>query len=62
MTDSITIDDKEYSISDMTDDQKNLVENLNLNRNSILLQTHTLEALKLTRKILMDEIKEGLKG
>ena len=62
MTDSITIDDKEYSISDMTDDQKNLVENLNLNRNSILLQTHTLEALKLTRKILMDEIKEGLEG
>jgi hypothetical protein len=61
MTKTITLDDKEYKVSDMSTDQKNLVDNLNLNKNSILLYTHTLEALKLTRRILQDELKEGLK-
>jgi hypothetical protein len=61
MTKTITLDDKEYKVSDMSTEQKNLVDNLNLNKNSILLYTHTLEALKLTRRILQDELKEGLK-
>ena len=61
MTKTITLDNKEYKVSDMSTDQKNLVDNLNLNKNSILLYTHTLEALKLTRRILQDELKEGLK-
>lgn len=58
----LTLDDKEYEIEDMTDEQKDILSFLNLNSNSSTLLSHMLQCVESVRAVKVAELKESLEG
>jgi len=58
----LTLDDKEYEIEDMTDEQKDILSVLNLNSNSSTLLSHMLQCVESVRAVKVAELKESLEG
>lgn len=58
----LTLDDKEYEIEDMTDEQKDILSVLNLNSNSSTLLNHILQCVESVRAVKVAELKESLEG
>ena len=58
----LTLDDKEYEIEDMTDEQKDILSVLNLNSNSSTLLSHMLQCVETVRAVKVAELKESLEG
>jgi len=58
----LTLDDKEFEIEDMTDEQKDILSVLNLNSNSSTLLSHMLQCVESVRAVKVAELKESLEG
>ena len=58
----LTIDDKEYEMDDMTDEQKEILSVLNLNSNSSTLLNHLLQCVDSVRAMKVEELKRSLEG
>tara|TARA_R110000803_G_scaffold30350_5_gene68490 strand:- start:2732 stop:2938 length:207 start_codon:yes stop_codon:yes gene_type:complete len=58
----LTIDDNEYEIDDMSEDQKNILNVLNVGSNAEALLTHTLQCVSAVQNMKSKELKKLLKG
>tara|TARA_Y100001937_G_C7026172_1_gene287862 strand:- start:120 stop:326 length:207 start_codon:yes stop_codon:yes gene_type:complete len=56
----VTIDDKEYDTSDFTEDQNNMVAELQYNSNVQRQRTYELSALKAVGDALASRLKKSL--
>jgi len=53
----LTLDDKEYEIDDMNDEQKEVLNILNLGSNSANLLNHILQCVNAIQQIKTNELK-----
>jgi len=57
---SIILDDKEYDSADLTDEQKQTVNILNVGNNSIALLDHMIQCVKVVQQLKSNELKKSL--
>ncbi len=58
----LTLDDKEYEIDDMTDEQKEILNILNLGSNSSNLLNHMVQCVNAIQQMKTNELKQSLEG
>ena len=58
----LTLDDKEYEIDDMTDEQKEILNILNLGSNSANLLNHMAQCVNAIQQMKTNELKQSLEG
>jgi len=58
----LTLDDKEYEIDDMSDDQKEILNILNLGSNSSNLLNHMIQCVNAIQQMKTNELKQLLEG
>ena len=57
---SIILDDKEYDSADLTDEQKQTVNILNVGNNSIAMLDHMIQCVKVVQQLKSNELKKSL--
>ena len=57
---NIILDDKEYDSVDLTDEQKQTVNILNVGNNSIALLDHITQCVKAIQQLKANELKKSL--
>jgi|TARA_R100000951_G_scaffold73347_3_gene61722 hypothetical protein len=58
----LTLDDKEYEIEDMNDEQKEILNILNLGSNSSNLLNHMIQCVNAIQQMKTNELKQSLEG
>jgi hypothetical protein len=58
----LTLDDKEYEIEDMNDEQKEILNILNLGSNSVNLLNHMIQCVNAIQQMKTNELKQSLEG
>ena len=58
----LTLDDKEYEIEDMNDEQKEILNILNLGSNSSNLLNHMFQCVNAIQQMKTNELKQSLEG
>ena len=58
----LTLDDKEYEIDDMNDEQKEILNLLNLGSNSANLLNHMIQWVNAIQQMKTNELKQSLEG
>tara|TARA_R110000824_G_scaffold100116_2_gene238042 strand:+ start:768 stop:977 length:210 start_codon:yes stop_codon:yes gene_type:complete len=56
----ITLDDKEYDTADLTDEQNQTVNILNVGTNSIAMLDHITQCVKVVQQLKANELKKSL--
>jgi hypothetical protein len=58
----LTLDDKEYELEDMNDEQKEILNLLNLGSNSSNLLNHMIQCVNAIQQMKTNELKQSLEG
>ena len=58
----LTLDDKEYEINDMNDDQKEIINILNVGSNASALLSHISQCVSAVQQMKTNELKQSLEG
>tara|TARA_R100000951_G_scaffold21442_1_gene17858 strand:+ start:879 stop:1085 length:207 start_codon:yes stop_codon:yes gene_type:complete len=58
----LTLDDKEYELEDMDDEQKEILNFLNLGSNSSNLLNHMIQCVNAIQQMKTNELKQSLEG
>lgn len=58
----LTLDDKEYEIDDMNDDQKEIINILNVGSNASALLSHISQCVSAVQQMKTNELKQSLEG
>jgi len=58
----LTLDDKEYEIEDMNDEQKEILNILNIGSNSSNLLNHMIQCVNAIQQMKTNELKQSLEG
>ena len=58
----LTLDDKEYEIDDMNDDQKEIINILNVGSNASALLNHITQCVTAIQQMKTNELKQSLEG
>lgn len=58
----LTLDDKEYEIDDMNDDQKEIINILNVGSNASALLSHISQCVSAIQQMKTNELKQSLEG
>lgn len=58
----LSIDNNEYEIDDMTDDQKEIINILNVGSNASALLSHISQCVTAIQQMKTNELKQSLKG
>ena len=58
----LTLDDKEYEIDDMNDDQKEIINILNVGSNASALLSHISQCVSAVQQMKTNELKQLLEG
>ena len=58
----LTLDDKEYEIDDMNDEQKEILNILNVGSNASALLNHITQCVTAIQQIKTNELKQSLEG
>ena len=58
----LTLDDKEYEIDDMNDDQKEILNILNVGSNASALLNHITQCVTAIQQMKTNELKQSLEG
>ena len=58
----LSIDDKEYEINDMNEDQKEIINILNVGSNASALLSHISQCVTAIQQMKTNELKQSLKG
>tara|TARA_E500000318_G_scaffold110102_1_gene124682 strand:+ start:1121 stop:1330 length:210 start_codon:yes stop_codon:yes gene_type:complete len=56
----LTLDDKEYDIEDMTEEQKEILNILNLGSNASALLNHITQCVQVVQQMKTNELKSSL--
>jgi hypothetical protein len=56
----LTLDDKEYDIEDMTEDQKEILNVLNIGSNASALLNHITQCVQAVQQLKTNELKSSL--
>ena len=57
----VTLDDIEYDLDNFTEDQRNLLKEINFNNNLSTNLKYQLSSLKVVADLLVDKLKKSLK-
>ena len=58
----LTLDDKEYEIDDMNDEQKEIINILNVGSNASALLNHITQCVTAIQQMKTNELKQSLEG
>jgi hypothetical protein len=58
----LTLDDKEYEIDDMSDEQKEVLNILNVGSNASALLSHISQCVSAVQQMKTNELKQSLEG
>ena len=58
----LTLNDKEYEIDDMDDDQKEIINILNVGSNASALLSHITQCVTAIQQMKTNELKQSLEG
>jgi len=58
----LTLDDKEYEIDDMSDEQKEIINILNVGSNASALLSHISQCVSAIQQMKTNELKQSLEG
>jgi len=58
----LTLDNKEYEIDDMNDDQKEIINILNVGSNASALLSHISQCVSAIQQMKTNELKQSLEG
>jgi len=58
----ITLDDKEYDTANLTDEQNQIVNILNVGTNSVAMLDHMTQCVRAIQQIKTSELKKSLDG
>lgn len=58
----LTLDDKEYDIEDMTEEQKEILNILNLGSNASALLNHITQCVQAVQQMKTNELKSSLES
>lgn len=58
----LTLDDTEYDIADMTDDQKEIINILNVGSNASSLLNHITQCVQAVQQLKTNELKSSLES
>lgn len=58
----LTLDDKEYEIDDMNDEQKEILNILNVGSNASALLSHISQCVSAIQQMKTNELKQSLEG
>jgi hypothetical protein len=58
----LTLDDKEYDIENMTDDQKEILNILNVGSNASSLLNHITQCVQVVQQLKTNELKSSLES
>jgi uncharacterized spore protein YtfJ len=58
----LTLDDKEYEIDDMNDEQKEILNILNVGSNASALLSHISQCVTAIQQMKTNELKQSLEG
>jgi len=58
----LTLDDKEYEIDNMNDDQKEIINILNVGSNASALLSHISQCVSAIQQMKTNELKQSLEG
>ena len=58
----LTLDDKEYEIDNMNDDQKEIINILNVGSNASALLNHITQCVTAIQQMKTNELKQSLEG
>ena len=58
----LTLDDKEYEIDDMDDNQKEIINILNVGSNASALLSHISQCVSAVQQMKTNELKQSLEG
>ena len=58
----LTLDDKEYEIDDMNDEQKEIINILNVGSNASALLNHISQCVTAIQQMKTNELKQSLEG
>jgi len=58
----LTLNDKEYEIDDMDDDQKEIIKILNVGSNASALLSHITQCVTAIQQMKTNELKQSLEG
>ena len=58
----LTLDDTEYDIADMTDDQKEIINILNVGSNASSLLNHITQCVQALQQLKTNELKSSLES
>jgi len=58
----LTLDDKEYEIDDMNDEQKEVLNILNVGSNASALLSHISQCVSAVQQMKTNELKQSLEG
>ena len=58
----LTLDDKEYEIDNMNDDQKEIINILNVGSNASALLSHISQCVSAVQQMKTNELKQSLEG
>ena len=58
----LTLDDKEYEIDDMNNDQKEIINILNVGSNASALLSHISQCVSAVQQMKTNELKQSLEG
>ena len=58
----LTLDDKEYEINDMNDEQKEILNILNVGSNASALLSHISQCVSAVQQMKTNELKQSLEG
>ena len=58
----LTLDENEYEIDDMTDEQKQLLNVLNTGSNTVALLNHMIQCVDAIQQMKTNELKQSLEG
>jgi uncharacterized spore protein YtfJ len=58
----LTLDENEYEIDDMTDDQKEILNILNVGSNASALLNHITQCVTAIQQMKTNELKQSLEG
>ena len=58
----LTLDDKEYEIDDMNDEQKEILNILNVGSNASALLNHISQCVTAIQQMKTNELKQSLEG
>jgi hypothetical protein len=58
----LTLDDTEYDIADMTDDQKEIINILNVGSNASALLNHITQCVQAVQQLKTNEVKSSVES